>query len=87
MSFVIDNAKVEELLASSHMSYEVSSSSVAVAIENSTPIPLYPSLPAGGMTPTGTREHLLALRRKIEASGIPLISPDELESEVREMRR
>ena len=85
MSFVIDNAKVEELLASSHMSYEFSGSSVNVAIENYAPI--YPSLPAGGTIPPGTREHLVSLRRKIETSGIPLISADDLDSEIREMRR
>lgn len=85
MSFAIDNAKVKKLLASSHMGYEFSGSSVDVAIENYSP--LYPNLPAGGTMPAGTREHLFSLRRKIEKSGIPLISADDLDSEIHEMRR
>ena len=85
MSFVIDNAKVEELLASSHLGYEMSGSLIDVGIENYTS--LYPNLPAGGMIPAGTREHLLALRRRIEESGTPLVSADGLDSEIREMRR
>jgi hypothetical protein len=84
MLFAIDNHKVEKLLASSPLGYEVSISSVDVTIENYAPF--YPSLPAGGTIQTGAREHLLALRRKIEASGTPLISADDLESEMREMR-
>ncbi len=86
MLFVIDNAKVEELLASSHLSYAASGTLISVATENYAPV--YPSPPVGGTTLlSGTREHLLALRRKIEASGTPLINADDLDSEIREMRR
>jgi len=85
MSFVIDNAKVDELLASSELGYAVTISSIDVGIDNYTSI--YPNRTAGGTIPIGTREHLLALRRKIETSGIPLVSTAELDSEIREMRR
>jgi hypothetical protein len=85
MLFVIDNAKVEELRASSHASYAASGTLIDVATENYAPV--YPSPPVGGTLPLGTREYLLALRRKIEASGTPLISADDLDSEIREMRR
>ena len=85
MSFAIDANKVEELLASTPLGYEVSPiSSVTVTIDNYAP--LYPDL-AGGTMAIGTREHLLTLRRRIEESGIPLISADGLDSEIREMRR
>jgi hypothetical protein len=88
MSFAIDDAKVKKLLESSPTDYESPSGSpLNVGIDNYTNTPIYPSLPAGGTIPEGTREHLLALRRKIEESGTPLISADELESEIREMRR
>jgi hypothetical protein len=87
MSFAIDNAKVKKLLTSSHTNSEFSGSLLSVGIENYNNTPFYPNLPAGGTMSEGTREHLLALRRKIEKSGTPLISANELDAEIREMRR
>ena len=92
MLFSIDNSKVEELLAASPMGYEVSTSSVDTIIENFSP--LYPNCPAGGTTygspalvTSETRAHLASLRRRVVDSGIPLVNSDELDAEIREMRR
>ena len=93
MLLSIDNTKVEELTASlRNAGYAVSPSLVEATIESSSPI--YPNYPPGGTTCSShnlvtpeSKEHLSALRRKIERSGIPLVDADDLESELREMRR
>jgi hypothetical protein len=93
MSFSINSAKVEELLASGgSWSGEIPFSEATLVPENDACF--YPSYSVGGTTyafpaliTSGTREHLLALRKRIEASGVPLISTDELDAEIREMRR
>ena len=95
MLFAINNDKVEELLAmGGSWPGEIPISEATLVTENSTPI--YPIYSVGGTTyayasPTlvtaETREHLLALRKRIEASGVPLISADGLDAELRERRR
>jgi hypothetical protein len=92
MSLSIDNSKVEELSASLTLGYEVSTSSAEGTIENYAPV--YPNYPAGGTTYASynlvtpeSRGNLLALRRRVELSGVPLVSAGELEAELREMRR
>jgi hypothetical protein len=87
MSFAIDDAKVKELLENCRAPYELSGSAITPSIENYNKEPIYPDLAVGGTVPLGTREHLFALRRKIEKSGTSLIGARELEEEVREMRR
>ena len=86
MSLSISHAKIEELLTSNYMG----SPSPYDAGNLTT---LYPNSVGGVVYATpilvtpDTREHLLSFRRKIEEAGIPLISGDELDSELREMRR
>jgi hypothetical protein len=88
MSFSINESKLEELLKSCSKTYEVSTSAVGLAIDNFAPYYM-----ASGTTsiapPVVTeeaREHLLALRRNIEESGISLKSADDLAVEIRERR-
>jgi hypothetical protein len=90
MSFTIDDSKVDELLKSSKKTYEVSTSTIGLGTENYSP----PYYAASGVTYTTpglvteeSREHLMALRRKIEESGIPLKNAGDLGLEIREMRR
>jgi hypothetical protein len=87
MLFAIDDAKVTELLESSRSLYELSGSPLVMGSENYKREPIYPDLPVGGTVPAGSGEHLFLLRSKIEMSGTPLISAEDLEAEIREMRR
>jgi hypothetical protein len=86
MSFAIDSAKVEELLTSNREVWPSHSDA-----GNQTP--WYPSSVGGVVYAPSTlvtpdsREHLLSHRRKIEEAGIPFLSADDLESEMREIRR
>ena len=92
MSFSINNAKVEELRTSNHGEYHPQTYMVEATATNLASS-YYPNYPAGGISYGSTvlvtpeaREHLMALRRRIEGSGIPLVSSDELDAEIREMR-
>jgi len=86
MSLSISNTKIEELLTSP---YEGTPSFDDAGNQS-----MWSRTSVGGVvyaTPilvtTDTKEHLMSHRRKIESAGIPLISGDELDSELREMRR
>lgn len=81
--------KIDELLRSSRLSYEVRSFSIAPV--DMRPVGLESSEVGGTMFglpvfTSDTREHLLSLRRKIVESGVPLKSPDELDQEIDEIR-
>lgn len=89
-SIAIDNAKVKELLSPAHGFVEKTVPSADGAVAN---FATYPSYGAGGISYTpaplvtpGGKERLMALRRKIEVSGTSLISGDDLESEMHELR-
>ncbi len=91
MLLSINEDKVAELLKSSSSGYAVFTSDVPVAIENY--MPMYPTTSEVSGTvytapvlATGTRERLASVRRKIEESGGPLKSVDELDKEIDEMR-
>lgn len=75
MSFSIDESKVEELMQAELMRYPppyaVSGASYAAPV----------------LVTAESRERLVALRRKIEESGSPLRSADELAREIAEMRK
>ena len=91
MSFVIDETKVEELLRVSNPEYTVSIAKVGPVVENHTPY-------YGYMGVSGTvfvdhdaaskdaRGHLMKARDRIEKSGSPLHSADELTNEIDGMR-
>ena len=88
MSFSISNTKIEEALLAP--SDETRSSQ----IDSGNLTPYYPSYGPGGITfappvlvTAAKKNHLLSLRRKIENAGIPLISGDELDAEMRDSRR
>lgn len=91
MLLTIDEAKVRESLAASGKpSYVVTPSHLAIAELPSAPTP---SSFVGGTMMFGeprasaeTREYVISLRRKIEESGVPLKSADELSREIDEMR-
>jgi hypothetical protein len=93
MSFTINNAKLEELQAAGHEDYGTQPSVADAAVANLASY--YMSYDGVGGTTYGpsalvtpdTREHLLTLRRRIEGAGIPLMNAEELDSEIREMRR
>jgi hypothetical protein len=86
MSLSMNHAKIDELLTSNF----VGSPSLC---DTGNLTPWYASAVGGVVYSTpilvteDTKEHLLSFRRKIEGAGIPLISGDELDSELREMRR
>jgi hypothetical protein len=92
MSLTIDEAKLRESLAtSSKPSYVVTASHLAIAKIPSAPTP---SPSVGGTMMFGTphagmdmRDQIMTLRRKIEESGEPLKSAEELTKEIDEMRR
>jgi len=89
MSFSINNSKVEELLEStSNLGAAFPS---IFAIEDA---PVYPTHTAGGVAfaysepvSPDARANLLSLRKRIEDSGLELINSDDLDSEIREIRR
>lgn len=93
MSFSIDNAKIEELLQSPGVGHDVFPFSKSiVSMEDDTPF--YPTNMAGGVTfsysepvSSHVRTNLLNLRAEIEASGIRLTSSEELDAEIRGIRR
>jgi hypothetical protein len=91
MSFVIDEAKVEELLKSSNPGYAVSIATIESTIENRTPYYGYMEASGTGIVGHGTipieaRGHLMAARRKIEKAGTHLQSAAELTREIEGMR-
>lgn len=93
MSFTINNAKVAELQAAGHEDYVTQPCVADAAVANLASY--YLSYDGVGGTTYGssalvtpdTREHLLSLRRKIEEARVPLVNAEELDSEIREMRR
>ena len=93
MSFSISEAKVEELLKSEGAwNGGATPSGSNVVTENNTSF--YPSYPVGGTTyaimtlvTPYTGDKFTELRKRIEVAGVSLISTDELESEIRDMRR
>jgi hypothetical protein len=88
----INETKVTELLKSSNKGYIVSTSGVPWAIENS--MSAYPKTlgisgivyPAPPLVTAETRNRLMSARRRIEESGVPLKSPEDLEREIGETR-
>jgi hypothetical protein len=90
MSLSINESKVAELLKSSETGYTVSD--VPLVIANSTPV--YPVTyevsgtvyTAPALVTPETKERLLAARRQIEESGVPLKGLGELAREIDEMR-
>jgi hypothetical protein len=91
MLLTIDEAKVREsMAASSKPCYVVTASHLVIAELPPAPTP---SSSVGGTmmfreprASAETREYVLSLRRKIEESGVPLKSVDELSREIDEMR-
>ncbi|MBZ5509660.1 MAG: hypothetical protein LAN70_00670 [Acidobacteriia bacterium] len=94
MLLLINEKKVAKLLKSSSGGYAVfTADDVPTVIENYNYRPMYPATSEASGTiytapavATETREHLASVRRKIEESGAPLKSFDELEKEIDEMR-
>lgn len=90
MLLAIDEAKVKESLAMADMpSYVVTASHLGIT--QLPPVPPPPSSIGGTMfgmprVSPGTREYVMSLRRKIEESGVPLKTADELDKEVGDMR-
>jgi hypothetical protein len=90
MLLTIDEAKVKEFLANVGEPPYVVKASNLVAVE-SIPVPI-PALMVGGTifemprSDAEGRDYVMSVRRKIEASGVPLKSPDELNRELDEMR-
>jgi hypothetical protein len=90
ISLTIDESRVKECLeTSNHPLY------VVRALNLDAEIPRQPIPPSwvGGTTAFGTlrataddRDHIMLLRRKIEESGAPLKSANELSKEIDEMR-
>jgi hypothetical protein len=89
MSLSINEAKVAELLKSSNKGYTVESVPIA---ENFCPAYPIASEVSGAvyaapvLVTAEARERLLAARRQIEESGVPLKSEEELVREIHEMR-
>lgn len=91
MLLTIDTAKVRKSLATSGAPlYVVTASNLAIV---ELPPPMAPSSSVSGTVMLGgprttleTREQVLALRRKIEESGVSLKGVDELNREIDEMR-
>ena len=96
MLLSINEAKVAELLKSSSNGYNgYTVELVQPVIENNMmvekPNPKYPDVSesvytAPALVTAETRERLLAARRQIEESGVPLKSAEELLREIDEMR-
>jgi hypothetical protein len=92
MLLSINEAKVAELLESSNKGYEVFTSGVPIVIENCNPAYPVTSEVTGTvytapvLITAETRERLMAVRRQIEESGVPLKSAEELTKEIGEMR-
>jgi hypothetical protein len=94
MLFTINEAKVAELLRSSGGA-AASISDMPIAVENSMSAPAYaitseasnPIYAAPVLITEETKERILAARRDIEASGVPLKGANALSSEIEEMRR
>lgn len=91
MSFVINAAKVAELLKTSKAWYSASGSVISPTIENY--VPIYSTMEVSGTTfasyvPVSkeARGRLLAIRSRIVKSGKSLKSADELTEEIAEMR-
>jgi hypothetical protein len=91
MSFVIDEGKVEELLKSSDPKYTVSIAPVGPTTENFKP--LYGYMGVSGtvfvdhvVAAKEIRGNLITIRKRIEKSGRPLKSADELSREIDEVR-
>jgi hypothetical protein len=91
MSFVIDETRVAELLRTSYPKYAVSIAEVDPTIENHKPF--YGYMGTSGTVvvdhAAATREirgHLMTIRDRIERSGSPLKSADELSGEIDEVR-
>jgi len=92
MLLSINEGKIAELLKSSEKGYAVFASDLPVATENYKSV--YPATTeVSGVVYASplriteeTREHLIAARRKIEESGVPLKSPEVLTREIDEMR-
>jgi hypothetical protein len=87
LSLTIDETKIRERLATvGELRYVVTISNLDA---ESRPFPA-PSVGGTmfGAPPviTDTREYVVSLRRKIEESGVPLKSTDELNREIDEMR-
>ncbi len=93
MSFTINNAKVEELQAAGHEDYVTQPSVADVTVANLASYYLSydgvggTTFGSSGLVTPDTRERLLSLRRRIEGAGIPLLNAEELDAEIREMRR
>lgn len=91
MSFVIDEGKVAELLKSSNPKYTVSIATVDPTTENHTPYYGYMGVSGTVVVDHATaskeaRGYLMTIRNRIETSGRPLQSADELTKEIDEMR-
>ena len=93
MLLTIDQAKVEALLKSSTRGYEVFTSNLpAVELEN--PAHRYSVVSGASGTiyaaplfvTAETNDRLMAARRKILESGIPLCSPEDLAKEIDKLR-
>ena len=92
MLLSINESKIAELLKSSDTGYAVFASDLPIVVENYKAA--YPTTTevsgvvyASPLLITAeTREYLLAARRKIEESGVPLKSAEVLTREIDEMR-
>lgn len=92
MLLSINESKVAELLKSSDQRYKVSE--VPVLATNFAPVTTYPMTTVVSGVVYGaplriteeTRKRLMSLRAKIEESGVPLESPEQLTREIDEMR-
>ncbi len=92
MLLSINESKIAELLKSSDKGYAVFASDLPIAAENYKSA--YPATTeVSGVVYASplqinveTRENLIAARRKIEESGVPLKSPEVLTREIDEMR-
>jgi hypothetical protein len=94
MSLTINHSKVEALLRSVGNANDRYECGFGIEIKNLTITPYYENSWASGtisFIPTHVteeaRSHLTDLRLKIEKSGTPLISADDLAAEIRDIRR
>ena len=93
MFLSISESKIAELLRSSEPGYAVFTSDLPVVSENFTPTYPTTSETSGAvysaplLVTAETKEHLMSARRKIEESGVPLKSADEIAKEIGDMRR
>jgi len=90
MLLSINEAKVAELLESSNKGYTVEN--VPLVVENcSPPYPVTAEVSgtvyiASAPVTAETRERLMSARRRIEESGVPLKTAEDLTKEIDEMR-